>query len=158
MANTLEYIERAARKVPPDSSEYVELMREYARELNRLWQDPQPLSWEDTIDRDKTRDYPSSTRPCHLPANGTKAWQREARRAGVQPSLIDEAPARCSVAKLAAERIRKGHSDTLLDVVTRQAAGQFGKYDTTFDRALDHLRQIVRTARSLGFYPSDPDA
>lgn len=157
IVSILHELEDRAHKLNPDSEEYAAVQREYARCMTEAWK--VPLTAQDAARHDARRPRSPKFGGMTLPAPGTQAWATLARKAGVQPSLIAEAPARATLVRMAEQpvcRCRRCKRYGLLHViVTAYACFNQPPYDTHLDRALEHLTAIVRKARELGFYPSD---
>jgi hypothetical protein len=164
MANAIEYIERAARNVDPDSDAFVELRRQYNQELARCWASG-PLDWREALDHDKRRDYPARFKPFQLPSAGTKAWQQQALRFGVDPVLIAEAPARVELSRAADEPIKRNRQeysfDSALFLACRQPymrkRGDVDKFGNDYeaermtDLVVERVRALHRLAVKTGF-------
>lgn len=164
-ASAIHYWELAARKVNPETEpdRFHDLQRGYMQALRDSWATGK-LSASDACDHDKQRVIPARMQSMQLPGNGSKAWQAMARKVGgIQLSLIEEAPARVELSRMSDQVIAKHGGKPskydrhdLADVILLHARG----VDTVsqLDRAISHLQVIVRRARELGFYPTDPAA
>lgn len=145
-----------ARHVQPDSPEYHALVKGYMQALRDDWARG-PLEASTAAYHDSRRTYPAKFCPMSLPNPGTQAWRHQALKAGVQLDLIETAPARVELVRMADAVITKHggkaakyDTDTLVDVIVSHARGQ--ESVSQLDRAIEHLQAIVRKARELGFY------